>query len=165
MKRRTNLLAVLLSVTMTASAAASSFPVLAQSDADTVMPADASLVEETISFRKTTGTTNKFTFSSGNWEAGSDAHTWSKTPDAANPSALWYQVDFVGSEITVYAGKNHPMGKVEYFIDGESQGVYDLYNASKSIPLGSRLSAASAKKRMCSKPSQRARKTLPPPIR
>lgn len=45
MKRRTNLLAVLLSVTMTASAAASSFPVLAQSDADTVMPADASLVE------------------------------------------------------------------------------------------------------------------------
>lgn len=130
MKRRTNLLAVLLSVTMTASAAASSFPVLAQSDADTVMPADASLVEETISFRKTTGTTNKFTFSSGNWEAGNNDHTWSKTLDAANPSAIWYQVDFVGSEITVYAGKNHPMGKVEYFIDGESQGVYDLYNAS-----------------------------------
>lgn len=130
MNRRTNLLAAVLSLSMTVTSAASAMPVLAVDGADAIVQADATLIEETISFRKTTGTTNKFTFSSGNWEAGNDEHTWSKTPDSANPSALWYQVDFVGSEIAVYAGKNRPMGKVEYFIDGVSQGVYDLYNSS-----------------------------------
>lgn len=90
---------------------------------------DQQLIEETIPFTKTEGTTNKFTYSSSGWTAGNANHTWSETP-GSNPSQIWYQVDFVGSEIAVYAGKNQPMGLVEYFIDGVSQGTFDLYNSS-----------------------------------
>ena len=59
----------------------------------------------------------------------SDEHVWSDDP-TANPSSIWYQVDFVGSKIEIYSGKNHPMGMVEYFIDGESIGKFSLYNGS-----------------------------------
>lgn len=90
----------------------------------------ADMIEETISFKKTEGETNKFTFAPNGWEAGNDAHTWSKAPGSdIAASDIWYQVDFVGNAIEVYAGKNHPMGKVEYFIDGVSKGTFSLYNS------------------------------------
>lgn len=90
---------------------------------------ETNMIEETISFRKTDGESNKFTYASNAWEAGGDEHRWSKAPSDSLPASdIWYQVDFVGNAIEVYSGKNHPMGMVEYFIDGVSQGKFSLYN-------------------------------------
>ena len=87
------------------------------------------LQAEVISHKKTTGASNKFTFAENAWEAGSDEHTWSKAPSSTlTAENIWYQVDFTGSRIDVYAGKNKPMGKVKYYIDGVEKGTYDLYN-------------------------------------
>ncbi|MDQ6422949.1 Ig-like domain-containing protein [Paenibacillus sp. LHD-117] len=77
---------------------------------------------------KTTGTNNYFTFS-GNWAAGNAEHTWSN-PLGANPSDTYYEVNFIGHKIDIYAGKNRPMGKVRYLIDGVEIGVFSLYNSS-----------------------------------
>ncbi|KAB5608173.1 glycoside hydrolase domain-containing protein [Bifidobacterium jacchi] len=85
----------------------------------------------TISHKKTSGDSNRFTFASGAWETGNANHTWSKTPSASLPaSSIWYEVDFVGTGIDVFAGKNRPMGKVKYLIDGKDMGDYSLYNPS-----------------------------------
>lgn len=90
-------------------------------------------VEKTeIPHKKTTGTNNKFTFSENGWSsAGNEEHVWSDVPSTTlQASDIWYEVSFVGNKIDVYAGKNRPMGKVEYFIDGVSKGKYSLYNGS-----------------------------------
>ena len=77
---------------------------------------------------QTTGDSNYFTYSATGWSAmgSSPEHVWSDDP-TANPQAIWYTVKFVGHKIDVYAGGNWPMGYVEYFIDGVSQGEYNLY--------------------------------------
>lgn len=76
------------------------------------------------------GVTNKFSFAQDKWETGNNEHTWSKTVSTTNPEETWYSVDFVGHKIDVYAGKNAPMGKVNYYIDGQLKGEYSLYNNS-----------------------------------
>ena len=90
-------------------------------------------VEETtrIPFTQITGDSNKFIYSPTGWSAmgGSDEHVWSDAP-GASPSDIYYEVKFVGHKIDVYAGKNHPMGMVEYFVDGVSKGKFSLYNSS-----------------------------------
>ena len=78
---------------------------------------------------KTTGTSNYFRFSENNWNAGNAAHTWSNAL-GANPSDTYYEVHFIGNKIDIYAGKNRPMGKVRYLIDGQEVGVFSLYNPS-----------------------------------
>ncbi|MBR5294655.1 MAG: Ig-like domain-containing protein, partial [Oscillospiraceae bacterium] len=88
----------------------------------------AETVTTTIPHTQTEGDSNRFTFSETGWTAmgQSSAHVWSDDP-GGDPSAIWYTVDFVGHKIDVYAGGNWPMGYVEYFIDGVSQGEYNLY--------------------------------------
>ncbi|MBR7179761.1 MAG: Ig-like domain-containing protein, partial [Oscillospiraceae bacterium] len=77
---------------------------------------------------QTAGESNYFTYSTTGWSAmgQSNEHVWSDDP-GTDPSQIWYTVKFVGHKIDVYAGGNWPMGYVEYFIDGESQGEYNLY--------------------------------------
>ncbi len=79
---------------------------------------------------RTTGSNNYFIFPEGKWTAGNSNHTWSNTPDSANPEATYYEVKFVGHKIDIYAGQNRPMGKVKYYIDGVEKGEHDLYRAS-----------------------------------
>ena len=91
----------------------------------------ASAAEEiatTIRHTQTEGESNYFTYSSTGWSAmgQSAAHVWSDDP-GTDPSQIWYSVKFVGHKIDIYAGGNWPMGYVEYFIDGVSQGEYNLY--------------------------------------
>lgn len=85
------------------------------------------MVEKSI---KLLHTDTAFTFAEGKWTAGNASHVWSEVLDSDNPRDTWYEVNFTGHKIDVYAGKNFMMGKVEYLIDGESYGVYDLYNGS-----------------------------------
>lgn len=87
-------------------------------------------IEETttISHKKTSGTSNKFTFSDGHWLGDSDEHTWSTIPPKDNPKEVYYTVDFVGHAIDIYAGKNKPMGYVAYYVDDIFYGEYSLYN-------------------------------------
>ena len=85
----------------------------------------------TIPHTKITGDGNYFTFADNAWDPGNDVHTWSKAPSDSLPAEdIWYTVRFFGSAIDVYAGKNRPMGKVKYYIDGAEKGTYSLYNAS-----------------------------------
>lgn len=79
---------------------------------------------------QTSGTTNYFTFAEGKWTVGSDTHTWSTVVDSQDPRSTWYEVKFTGNKIDIYSGKNYMMGNVEYFVDGSSYGVFDLYNGS-----------------------------------
>ena len=90
--------------------------------------AESTEVATTIRHTQTTGESNYFTYSSTGWSAmgQSSAHVWSDDP-GADPSEIWYSVKFVGHKIDIYAGGNWPMGYVEYFIDGVSQGEYNLY--------------------------------------
>ncbi|KAB7788963.1 glycoside hydrolase domain-containing protein [Bifidobacterium leontopitheci] len=84
-----------------------------------------------IKHTKTSGDSNKFTFSSRGWDTGNDKHTWSQAPSASLPASdIWYQVTFVGDRIDIYSGKNKPMGKVKYYIDGVERDTVSLYNAS-----------------------------------
>lgn len=76
------------------------------------------------------GKTNYFTYAEGKWTAGSDSHTWSTVVDASDPRSTWYEVTFTGNKIDIYSGKNYMMGKVEYFVDGISYGIFDLYHGS-----------------------------------
>lgn len=91
----------------------------------------AAEVSTKIPHTKTSGDSNYFTFAPNAWEAGDQFHTWSKGVSASLPAEnIWYEVEFVGHKIDVYSGKNHPMSKVDYYIDDEFKGTYDLYNAS-----------------------------------
>ena len=85
-------------------------------------------IATTIRHTQTEGESNYFTYSSTGWSAmgQSSAHVWSDDP-GTDPSQIWYSVKFVGHKIDIYAGGNWPMGYVEYFIDGVSQGEYNLY--------------------------------------
>lgn len=95
------------------------------------LPICASEVTTTIPYTKTSGDSNYFTLAPNAWEVGNQTHTWSKAPSASlKAEDIWYEVKFIGHKIDIYAGKNHPMGKVEYFIDGESKGVFSLYRSS-----------------------------------
>lgn len=89
---------------------------------------DVEVETTAIPHTKTTGTNNHFTFSN-NWTAGDAEHTWSN-PLGANPKDTYYEVNFIGNKIDIYAGKNRPMGKVRYLIDGVEIGVFSLYNSS-----------------------------------
>lgn len=80
---------------------------------------------------------NFFTFSDkGGWAFGQDGteeHVWSGVPGADRPASdIWYEVEFVGTQIDIYSGKNHPMGIVKYTIDkgtkNEQSVECDLYN-------------------------------------
>lgn len=68
---------------------------------------------------------NFFEFSkNGGWSIGQDGteeHYWSKNPANADEAKrdLWYEVEFSGSSIDIYSGKNHMMGKVRYTVDGD----------------------------------------------
>ncbi len=75
---------------------------------------------------KTEGSNNKFEFI-GSWN-GNNEHRWSGAANADVVPA--YKVNFVGHKIDIYAGGNNPHGKVEYFIDDISQGVFDLSRPS-----------------------------------
>lgn len=94
------------------------------------------LVEEKITIPHTqqSGDTNYFTFADGKWETGNTEHTWSLALDAENPQETWYTVNFTGHRIDVYAGTNHQMGIVEYFVDGQTYGEFDLYTARNRAP-------------------------------
>ena len=85
---------------------------------------------------QTEGDSNYFTFSETGWSAmgQSDEHVWSDDP-SADPSAVWYTVNFVGHAIDIYAGKNWPMGYVAYYIDDEYVGEYNLYQSYNSNSL------------------------------
>lgn len=86
------------------------------------------VIQTRISHKKVSGDSNYFTFSEG-WEAGNNEHVWSQNPSSkTDPTSIWYEVKFVGHKIDVYAGKNRPMGKVKYYIDGVEQGTYNLWN-------------------------------------
>ncbi len=81
---------------------------------------------------QTGGTDNYFTFAAGKWTKGDEVgytHTWSNVLDSNDPRSTWYEVHFSGNKIDIYSGKNYMMGKVEYFVDGRSYGIFDLYNA------------------------------------
>lgn len=82
----------------------------------------------TIPYTQDSGDTNFFTFADGKWDEGDGTHTWSKEINKDKPEDTYYEVKFTGRKIDVYAGKNHPMGKVKYTIDGEDKGTYSLYN-------------------------------------
>ncbi|WP_461810935.1 glycoside hydrolase domain-containing protein [Faecalimonas sp.] len=83
-----------------------------------------------IPYTKQSGDTNFFTFAQGKWDQGDGVHTWSNVVDTKNPNSTYYEVKFTGHKIDVYAGKNYPMGKVKYIIDGLEKGTYSLYNPS-----------------------------------
>ena len=88
----------------------------------------AEIVTE-IPHTKTSGDSNYFTFAENAWTAGDSTHVWSNNLSSSLPAQnIWYEVKFVGHKIDVYAGKNNPMGMVEYFIDGTSKGEYSLHN-------------------------------------
>lgn len=82
----------------------------------------------TIPYTQQSGETNFFTFAEGKWDEGDGTHTWSNAINKDKPEETYYEVKFTGHKIDVYAGKNHPMGKVKYTIDGEDKGIYSLYN-------------------------------------
>ena len=82
----------------------------------------------TIPYTQRSGDTNFFTFAKDKWDKGDGTHTWSNAINKDKPEETYYEVKFTGHKIDVYAGKNHPMGKVKYTIDGEDKGTYSLYN-------------------------------------
>lgn len=88
--------------------------------------------QTTIYHTQTEGDSNYFTYSDTGWSAMGDSseHVWSDTPSAESPEDVWYEVKFVGHKIDIYAGKNFPMGKVKYYIDGKEMGIFSLYNGS-----------------------------------
>ena len=92
-------------------------------------------VKTRIPHTQTTGESNYFTFSSTGWSEGGNAnHIWSDIlySDYEN---CWYTVDFVGHAIDIYAGKNWPMGYVNYYIDDTFVGKFDLYQSYNSDSL------------------------------
>ena len=93
-------------------------------------------IKTKIPHTQTEGESNYFTFSPTGWSAmgQSSEHVWSDDP-TADPSAVWYTVNFVGHAIDIYAGKNWPMGYVAYYIDGEYVGEYNLYQSYNSNSL------------------------------
>ncbi len=82
----------------------------------------------TIPYTQQSGDTNFFTFAKDKWDKGDGTHTWSNAINKDKPEETYYEVKFTGHKIDVYAGKNHPMGKVKYTIDGVDKGTYSLYN-------------------------------------
>ena len=92
-------------------------------------------VATTIPHTQTTGDSNYFTFSETGWsEGGNQNHIWSDVL-GSNPENCWYTVDFIGHAIDIYAGKNWPMGYVDYYIDGTYVGKFDLYQSYNSDSL------------------------------
>ena len=92
-------------------------------------------VKTRIPHTQTTGEANYFTFSETGWsEGGNQNHIWSDIL-GDNPENCWYTVDFIGHAIDIYAGKNWPMGYVNYYIDDTFVGKFDLYQSYNSDSL------------------------------
>ena len=107
--------------------------VLTQEEIAKVMIEDCAVEETTIYHTETSREDgNYFAFSESGWSAmgSSTEHVWSDNPTSGNESSIWYEVHFVGHKIDIYAGKNHPHGRVKYYIDGVEKGVFDLYNGT-----------------------------------
>ena len=97
----------------------------------------ASAAEEittTIPHTKTEGESNYFTFSETGWADGNSNHVWSNEI-TGNPADVWYTVNFIGHAIDIYAGKNWPMGYVDYYIDDQYVGEFSLYQGYNSDSL------------------------------
>lgn len=83
---------------------------------------------------------NQFKYNGGlggqYWNVGSaNSHSWTKgTINSETKENYWYEVRFYGKKIDIYAQKNHPMGKVEYIIDGNVRsGEVDLYSRRATV--------------------------------
>lgn len=75
------------------------------------------LMTTTIPYTKQDGEMNRFKFSPRGWsEQGDEKHCWSDAPSQYDPGAIWYEVNFIGSQIDIWAGKNKPHGNVSYTI-------------------------------------------------
>lgn len=106
----------------------------------------------TIPHTKITGDGNYFTFADNAWDPGNDVHTWSKAPSDSLPAEdIWYTVRFFGSAIDVYAGKNRPMGKVKYYIDGAEKARTACTTPPTSTRRKSRRSPGLTKVGTCSR--------------
>lgn len=74
-------------------------------------------VQTVIPYTRREGEINRFQFSPDGWSAaGDDVHCWSDAPGNFAPGAVWYEVDFIGSQIDIWAGKNRMHGDVSYAI-------------------------------------------------
>ena len=92
-------------------------------------------IKTRIPHTQTTGESNYFTFSETGWSEGGNAnHIWSDIL-YSNYEDCWYTVDFVGHAIDIYAGKNWPMGYVDYYIDDTYVGEFNLYQSYNSDSL------------------------------
>lgn len=109
--------------------------------ASSAINAETGLIETTIPHNKVQTDSvkydgNYFTYSpDGGWDlqnAGNSDHAWSRVPaNKEDAKKIWYEVKFDGTSIDIYSGKNRPMGKVKYTIDGGGEGkeqICDLYN-------------------------------------
>lgn len=71
----------------------------------------------TIPYTKQDGEVNRFKFSEQGWsQTGDEVHCWSDSPVDLPKGTIWYEVDFIGSQIDIWAGKNRPHGDVSYTI-------------------------------------------------
>lgn len=75
-------------------------------------------VTTVIPYKMKDGDVNRFKFSEKGWlpNAGNDAHCWSESPSKYGKDEIWYEVNFIGSKIDIYAGKNTMHGNVSYTI-------------------------------------------------
>lgn len=94
-----------------------------------------------IPYTKKDGDVNRFRFSEQGWsQQGEEEHCWSDAPGKLPKDAVWYEVDFVGSQIDIWAGKNHPHGDVSYAIYDKESGaevkkpVTVSHYAEKNVP-------------------------------
>ncbi len=75
------------------------------------------LEQTEIPYTQQEGEVNRFQFSEKGWsEVGDEQHCWSDDATKFPKGSIWYQVDFVGSRIDIWAGKNKPHGDVSYTI-------------------------------------------------
>ena len=129
MKAKNRIISFMLSLLMVLSAITPAMNVYAETPSSDV-------VEETTTILHSETTRkdgNYFTYSSTGWSAmgSSPEHVWSDHPATVEAApSIWYEVEFVGHKIDIYAGKNRPHGRVKYFIDGNEFGIFDLYNGS-----------------------------------
>ena len=128
MKAKKRIISFMLSLLMVLSAITPAMNVYAET------PSSSEVETTTILHSETTRKDgNYFTYSSTGWSAmgSSPEHVWSDHPTSVEAApSIWYEVEFVGHKIDIYAGKNKPHGRVKYFIDGNEFGIFDLYNGS-----------------------------------
>ena len=78
-----------------------------------------------------------YTYPSGGtaWtiNAGSEAYV-SLGASNANANEYYYEINFYGSGISLFANKSHNHGMVKYTVDGANEQTVDLYNSSRTNP-------------------------------